>query len=107
MLNVKSMNIIPYSYLLSILGALQESATALTSVRESLMILSLSHTSRTASAFARIGHPASGTLLIKQSTAVSSTKIAHCTRRSATHVQPDLNTAQEDTIASSPLLIET
>ena len=100
MLNVKSMNIIPLSYLLLILGALQEIATTLTSVREIWTHLSPSHISRTASAFARIGHPASGTLLIKQSTAVSSTKIARCTRRSATHVQPDLKTAPEDTMAS-------
>ena len=92
------MNVIQIPCLSLILGALLESATALTSVREIWTHLSLPHIWRTASAFARRGHPASGTLLIRQSTAVSSTKIAHCTRRSATHAQPDLKTAREDTM---------
>ena len=52
---------------------------------------------RTASTFARRGHPASGILLRNQSTDASSMKIAQ-RQRHATVVQRDLNTAQEDTM---------
>ena len=78
------------------IGALQESVTAPTSARDSLLIQKLLHILKTASRFAMKTHYARGTLLKKLMTTVSSTKIAQF-RMAVRHVQPDPNTAQEDT----------